>query len=46
MTPTPDTTITARLVEALRWQADQPESHPFMVLNARTVLAEIEKGGV
>ena len=38
--------VIARLVEALRWQADQPEAHPFMVLNARAVLAEIEKGGV
>ena len=35
-----------KAVEALRWQADQPEAHPFMVLNARAVLAEIEKGGV
>lgn len=35
-----------KAVEALRWQADQPEAHPFMVLQARTVLAEIEKGGV
>ena len=35
-----------KAVEALRWQADQPEAHPFMVLNARAVLSEIEKGGV
>lgn len=35
-----------KAVEALRWQTDQPEAHPFMVLNARAVLAEIEKGGV
>lgn len=33
-----------KAVEALRWQADQPEAHPFMVLKARATLAEIEKG--
>jgi len=36
----------AKAVAALRWQADQPEAHPFMAMQARAVLAEIEKGGV
>jgi hypothetical protein len=31
-----------KAVEALRWQADQPEAHPFMAIAARTTLAEIE----
>jgi hypothetical protein len=32
----------AKAVEALRWQADQPEAHPFMAIAARATLAEIE----
>jgi hypothetical protein len=32
----------AKAVEALRWQADQPEAHPFMAIAARTALAEVE----
>jgi hypothetical protein len=31
-----------KLVEALRWQADQPEAHPFMAQNARAALAAWE----
>jgi hypothetical protein len=32
----------AKAVEALRWQADQPEAHPFMAIAARAMVAEIE----
>ena len=32
----------AKAVEALEWQASQPEAHPFMAQNARATLAEIK----
>jgi len=32
----------AKAVEALRWQADQPEAHPFMAIAARAMVADIE----
>jgi hypothetical protein len=33
------------LVEALEWQASQPEAHPFMAERARAALAAFEKEG-
>jgi hypothetical protein len=33
----------ARLREALRWQADQPEAHPFMAQKARAALTTKEQ---
>jgi hypothetical protein len=32
----------SKAVEALEWQASQPEAHPFMAQHARTTLAEIK----
>lgn len=33
-----------RLEAALKWQAEQPEAHPFMVARARAALAELTGG--
>jgi long-subunit acyl-CoA synthetase (AMP-forming) len=33
----------ARLRDALRWQADQPEAHPFMAQKARAALTTKEQ---
>jgi hypothetical protein len=32
----------AKAMEALEWQASQPEAHPFMAANARATLADIK----